>query len=77
MTEEPITRDQLYYADEVFVCGTAAQVVGVREIDYRPIGTGQVGPVTRHMQGLYQDTVRGRARRYLDWLDYMVLEPVI
>lgn len=77
VTEEPITRDQLYYADEVFVCGTAAQVVGVREIDYRPIGTGQVGPVTRHMQGLYQDTVRGRARRYLDWLDYMVLEPVI
>jgi branched-chain amino acid aminotransferase len=77
VSEEPITRDQLYYADEVFVCGTAAEVVGVREIDYRPVGNGKIGPVTRHLQGLYQDTVRGRTRRYLDWLDYLVMEPMI
>lgn len=77
VSEELITRDQLYYADEVFVCGTAAEVVGVREIDYRPIGTGRVGPLTRKLQTLYHDTVRGRSRRYLDWLDYLVMEPVI
>lgn len=77
VSEELITRDQLYYADEVFVCGTAAEVVGVREIDYRPIGTGMVGPLTRQLQALYHDTVKGRTRRYLDWLDYLVMEPMI
>jgi branched-chain amino acid aminotransferase len=42
--EEPISRDQLYIADEVFVCGTAAEVVALREIDFRTIGDGKTGP---------------------------------
>jgi len=77
VVEETITRDQLYIADEILLCGTAAEVVGVREIDYRPTGNGQVGPVTRHLQQRYFDVVHGRDRRYLEWLDYMVVEPVI
>ena len=47
VVEEPISRDQLYIADEVFVCGTAAEVVALREIDFRVIGDGKAGPVTR------------------------------
>ncbi len=44
VVEEPISRDQFYIADEVFVCGTAAEVVGLREIDFRTIGNGKTGP---------------------------------
>ncbi len=51
VVEEPISRDQLYIADEVFVCGTAAEVIGLREIDFRTIGSGKTGPVTRHCRG--------------------------
>lgn len=67
--EETISRDQLYIADEVFICGTAAEVIGLREIDFRPIGTGKTGPVTQHLQTVFHDAVRGRSPRYLDWLD--------
>ena len=77
VVEEPVTRDQLYFADEVFVCGTAAEVVGVTHIDYRPVGDGRVGPVTRHIQKLFGDVVQGNSRRYLEWLDFVVQESVI
>ena len=52
VVEEPISRDQLYIADEVFVCGTAAEVIGLREIDFRTIGSGKTGPVTRNCSRL-------------------------
>src|SRR5512139_4136973 len=48
--EQPISRDQLYIADEVFVCGTAAECIALREIDFRAIGSGTMGPVTRQIQ---------------------------
>lgn len=76
IVEGLVSREQLYFADEVFVCGTAAEVVGVREIDYRPVGDGRIGPVTRKLQNQYADVVRGRSLRYVDWLDYMVMEPL-
>jgi branched-chain amino acid aminotransferase len=76
IVEGPVSREQLYFADEVFVCGTAAEVVGVREIDYRPVGEGRIGPVTRTLQKQYSDVVRGRSPEYIDWLDYMVMEPL-
>ena len=47
VAEGPVSRDQLYGADEVFVCGTASEVIGLREIDFRTIGSGMTGPVTR------------------------------
>ncbi len=77
VVEERISRDQLYIADEVLICGTAAEVVAVREIDYRKVGSGEVGPVTSQLQRLFSDSVNGLNQRSPVWLDYMVLEPVI
>ncbi len=67
--EERISRDQLYVADEVFVCGTAAEVAPVREIDTRTIGNGSRGPVTARIQDAFFETVRGRGERSAAWLD--------
>jgi branched-chain amino acid aminotransferase len=69
--EQPVSRDQLYLADEVFVCGTAAECVGLREIDFRTIGDGQVGPVTRKIQQAFHAAIRGKDPRYEGWLDYV------
>jgi len=71
VSQVPISRDQLYTADEVFVCGTAAEVIGLREIDFRKIGDGKTGPVTRALQGVYQDAIRGRLPKYEAWCDYI------
>jgi branched-chain amino acid aminotransferase len=72
--EEPISRDQLYIADEVFVSGTAAECTAVSEVDYRPVGTGRMGPVTRQIQTAFFETVRGEGPRSAEWLDYVPLE---
>lgn len=69
--EQPVSRDQLYTAEEVFVCGTAAEVVGLREIDFRRIGNGETGPITKEIQKIFQDAVHGRAKRYEHWLTYV------
>jgi branched-chain amino acid aminotransferase len=71
LIEEQIVRDRLYDADEVFLCGTAAEIVGAREIDFRPVGSGRVGPVTRKMQEAFRSVVRGQHPRSNDWLDYV------
>jgi len=65
--EEPVSRDQLYIADEVFVCGTAAEVVGLREIDFRTIGSGKTGPVTRELQRAFDELTSGRHPRSRQW----------
>jgi branched-chain amino acid aminotransferase len=69
--EQEISRDQLYRADEVFVCGTAAECIGLYEIDFRVIGAGMTGPVTQKLQQVYNDAVHGRHPRSIDWLDYV------
>jgi branched-chain amino acid aminotransferase len=66
--EERIVRDRLYSADEIFVCGTAAEVVGVREIDWRPVSGGGVGPVTSQILDLFRSVVRGEHARSAAWL---------
>jgi len=66
--EEPISRDQLYVADEVFVCGTAAEVVALREIDFRVIADGKAGPVTRALQNEFDKLISGQHPRAADWL---------
>jgi branched-chain amino acid aminotransferase len=71
INEQPISRDQLYTADEVFVCGTAAEVVGLSEIDFRKIGNGETGPVTREIQKIYHDTVHGKVAKYESWCEYV------
>ena len=69
--EQPISRDQLYIADEVFVCGTAAECIGLSEIDFRTIGNGRTGPVTRAIQNVYHDLIRGKVSKYEEWCDYV------
>ncbi len=69
--EQPISRDQLYIADEVFVCGTAAECIGLSEIDFRTIGDGKTGPITRSIQNVYHDLIRGKVEKYEDWCDYV------
>jgi branched-chain amino acid aminotransferase len=69
--EQPISRDQLYIADEVFVCGTAAEVVGLSEIDFRKIGDGKTGAVTRKLQKVYHDAIRGKLPKYENWCEYV------
>src|SRR5919109_665639 len=71
VTEAPISRDQLYNADEVFVCGTAAEVIGLCEIDFRTIGDGKSGKVTREIQNVYHDAIRGKLAKYEHWCDYV------
>jgi branched-chain amino acid aminotransferase len=68
VVEEPVSRDQLYIADEVFVCGTAAEVIGLREIDFRTIGSGKTGPVTRSLQFEFEKLTRGSHPRSVEWL---------
>src|SRR6266540_528917 len=63
----PVSRDQLYTADEVFVCGTAAECIALREIDFRRIGAGTTGPVTRALQRAFHAAVRGEHPRSKEW----------
>ena len=65
-----ITRDTLYLADEVFMCGTAAEVTPVREIDRRQIGAGARGPITQRLQERYFDVVRGSDDKHDQWLSF-------
>ena len=67
VSEQALSRDALYMADEVFVTGTAAEVVGLREIDFRAIGLGAT-PVTRALQQAYHAAVRGEHPRSAEWL---------
>jgi branched-chain amino acid aminotransferase len=68
VVERTIDRTELYGADEVFLCGTGAQISPVIEIDRRTIGSGRPGPITREMSRTYFDAVRGRLPAYRDWL---------
>ncbi len=68
VVEQSIDRSELYIADEIFLCGTGAQISPVVEVDHRPIGEGTVGPVVTRLQKLYFEIVRGRNTKYRDWL---------
>jgi branched-chain amino acid aminotransferase len=67
--ERDIARSELYLADEVFLTGTAAELVPVREVDDHPLG--EPGEITRVIQAKFQDALRGRAEEYLEWLDFV------
>lgn len=66
-----LARGSLYTADEVFLTGTAAEVTPVREIDGRPVGSGEPGPVTRKAQDLYSAVVAGKLDEYRGWLTFV------
>jgi branched-chain amino acid aminotransferase len=69
--EEIFSRDELYLADEAFLTGTAAEVVPIRAVDDRAVGTGKPGPITTEVQQTYFATVRGKVDRYKDWLNHV------
>jgi branched-chain amino acid aminotransferase len=71
VVETSISRDQLYIADEIFVCGTATEVVPVREIDYREIGSGQNGEITLAVQKAFMQVISGYGERSSEWLDFV------
>ncbi len=66
--EERFTRDELYIADEAFFTGTAAEVTPIRELDGRVIGQGKPGRMTRKLQSVFFDIVKGKNKKYKSWL---------
>jgi branched-chain amino acid aminotransferase len=66
--ERSIDRSELYGADEIFFCGTGAQVLPVISVDHRPIGSGTVGDTSRALIQTYMDIVHGKVETYRDWL---------
>ena len=68
IVERRITRDEVYVADEAFFTGTAAEVVPIRMLDGREIGSGSRGPITEQLQSMYFDAVRGNRPQNAAWL---------
>lgn len=66
--EQLFTRDEVYYADEAFFSGTAAELTPIRELDNRTIGEGHAGPVTKALQTAYFKAIKGQDPRYGHWL---------
>jgi branched-chain amino acid aminotransferase len=67
--ERNIGRAELYLADEVYLTGTAAELVPVREVDDHAVGAGKPGEITRAIQSAFDDALHGRTERYREWLD--------
>jgi branched-chain amino acid aminotransferase len=65
--ERPVERGELFVADEVFLTGTAAQITAVSRIDYRAVGSGQIGPLTQKVRDLFFAVVRGKVAKYRGW----------
>ncbi len=76
VVERSVARAELYLADEVFMSGTAAELVPVREIDDHKIATGQPGEITRVLQSAFDDAIHGRSERYREWLDVVHASPL-
>lgn len=66
--ERDVDRTELYLAEEVFFCGTGAEVLPVSAVDGYQVGSGQIGPVTLQVEDLFHRIVRGREPAYRDWL---------
>ncbi|MBP8165420.1 MAG: branched chain amino acid aminotransferase, partial [Anaerolineales bacterium] len=60
-------RTEIFIAEELFMTGTAAQIVAATQVDYRPVGNGQMGPVTAKLRELFDNVVRAKVDKYLDW----------
>jgi branched-chain amino acid aminotransferase len=76
VVERSIARAEMYLADEMFMSGTAAELVPVREIDDHRIGTGAPGEITRVLQAAFDDAIHGRSVRYREWLDVVAPSPL-
>jgi branched-chain amino acid aminotransferase len=67
VVERPISRTEFYVADEAFFVGTGVQVTAIANVDHRPVGTGQMGPIVHAIRDLYFDVVRGNVAKYRYW----------
>lgn len=65
--ERTMDRSELYLADECFLTGTAAHLSPVTKVDHRSVGDGEIGPITRELQGLYFGAIRGKNKKYMKW----------
>lgn len=68
ITERPISRTELYIADELFLTGTAAEIVGIRSVDGLPVGNGKEGQITRRIRQAYSRIVTAEEPKFLSWL---------
>ncbi len=73
--EERFSRDMLYTADEAFLCGTAAEVTPIVDVDDRVIGQGHPGPMTHKLQKKFLDIIHGRDKKYFKWLTFVKMKP--
>jgi branched-chain amino acid aminotransferase len=67
VVERSIDRTEVFIAEELFMTGTAAQIVAATKVDYRPIGSGVMGPVTAKLRALFDNVVRAKHPKYKDW----------
>jgi branched-chain amino acid aminotransferase len=66
--ERPISRTELYFADEIFLTGTAAEIIAITKIDGHVVGNGKEGMVTRSIREKYEKVVYGKIKKYMEWL---------
>jgi len=65
--EREIDRSEIFVADEAFFCGTGVQIAAIVEAEYRPVGTGSIGPITEQLREIYFRVVRGEVDKYRHW----------
>ena len=65
--ERSIDRTEAFIAEEMFMTGTAAQIIAVTKVDHRPVGAGVMGPVTTKLREMYENILRGRNKKYENW----------
>lgn len=68
VVERSIDRSELYVCDEIFFTGTAVEVAPVVEVDHRPVGNGEIGPIAKALDAIYTEATRGRMAAYRNWL---------
>ncbi len=67
VVERSIDRTEVFIAEEMFMTGTAAQVVAITKVDHRPVGIGAMGPITTQLRALFNDIVRAKNPKYSNW----------
>ncbi len=68
VVEREVDRTECYLAEEMFLCGTGVQIASVTKIEHRPVGTGEMGAITKQLRALFFDVMTGRVPKYRDWL---------
>jgi len=79
VVERPIDRTEVYLCDEFFMTGTAAQITAVTRVDHRPIGSGEMGPVTTQLKRVFEEVIYARHPGYRNWnlpVYHQVGEPI-